>query len=242
MLGSSLTRFITDAGDSGVLLPIALVGVATLWLFHSRRLALLLLRSVVLAGAFIVALKLLFLSCGSHWQPGLTSPSGHACLSAVVYGTLGTVVAAGRPPAVRAAVALVVIAWVAVIALSRVYLGVHTMIEVLVGLAVGGAAQLWFAWSYARMKPLRIDLKVFSVALTATVLVAFGVRLPVESVIRHLAKRLGDRCDLVAAVPTAGPALPEPWAVRFRADAAPARQPGCSSASTSSASSRAVCS
>jgi undecaprenyl-diphosphatase len=236
VLASPLTRFITDAGDSGVLLPIALVGVATLWLFHSRRVALLLLRSVALACAFIAALKLLFLSCGSHWQPGLTSPSGHACLSAVVYGTLGTVVAAGRPPLVRAAIALVVIAIVGMIALSRLVLGVHTMIEVLVGLAVGTAAQLWFAWSYARMKPLRVDLKVFSLALTATVLIAFGVRLPVESVIRHMAKRLGDRCEIAVAGHVVDlPAPPRPMLAFTQTP-----QPSRSSASTSSASARAV--
>lgn len=202
---SPLASFFTDAGDSGVLLPIALVGVATLWYFHSRRVAWLLLRSVMVAGVFITALKILFLSCAAHWATGLSSPSGHACLSAVVYGTVATLVAAGRAPLFRALVYILAAVFVAAIGVSRVTLGVHTWIEVGVGLSVGLAAQLWFAWSYARTEPVRIDLKTFGAALAVTVLLAFGIRLPAESLIRHLARRLGEKC--VAVVPVAQPAL-----------------------------------
>ena len=208
-----LARFLTDAGDSGVLLPLALVGVITLWFFHSRRLAWLLLRSVLLAGAVITILKVLFLSCGAHWAAGLNSPSGHACLSAVVYGTLATLISAGRPRAVRVAIHAVAIAFVAVVAVSRVALGVHTWLEVVVGLSVGLIAQIWFAWSYARMEPLRLDLRIFGVTLVATLLVAFGIRLPAESIIRHLAKRLGDKCVTIGTVQVAGsPGAPDPGA------------------------------
>jgi len=204
LIFSPVATFFTDAGDSGVLLPVALVGVVTLWFFHSRRLAWLLLRSVLLAGLFIAALKILFLSCAAHWAPGLSSPSGHACLSAVVYGTLATLVASGRPAPVRVAIYVVTAAFVAAICVSRVTLGVHTVLEVAVGLSVGLIAQLWFAWSYARMAPLRIDLRTFGAALLVTVLVAFGIRLPAESLIRHMAKRLGEKCTaVVVALPPA---------------------------------------
>jgi membrane-associated phospholipid phosphatase len=200
---SPVATFFTDAGDSGVLLPIALVGVGTLWFFHSRRLAWLLLRSVLVAGLLITTLKILFLSCAAHWATGLSSPSGHACLSAVVYGTLATLIASGRPAFLRVAIFVATAAFVAAICISRVTLGVHTWLEVVVGLSVGLVAQLWFAWSYARMAPLRIDLRTFGVALLVTLLVAFGVRLPAESLIRHMAKRLGEKC--MAAGPITAP-------------------------------------
>jgi membrane-associated phospholipid phosphatase len=207
---SSLSILFTDAGDSGFLLPMALVGVAMLWFFHSRRLAWLLLRSVLLAGFLITALKVLFLSCAAHWVPGLLSPSGHACLSAVVYGTLGTVFAA-RPWPARALIGTLVVLFVATIAVSRVTLGVHTLLEVAVGLIVGGLAHWWFAHSYAKMAPLRVDAKTFGVALTVTVLVAFGVRLPAESFIRHLARRIAFSCDgAVAASGHRAVAAPQP--------------------------------
>ncbi len=206
---SPLARFLTDAGDSGVLLPMTVVGASTLWVVHSHRLAWLLLRSVLAVCAVIVLLKLLFLSCGSHWQPGLNSPSGHACMSAVVYGTLATVLAGGRTLPARAAIALVASAFIGAIALLRIVLGIHTVIEVIIGLAVGTAGQIWFAWSYSKMAPLRVDLRVFGLALATTAVVAFGVRLPVESMLRHLAKRLGQSCEVaLAEPPRAAQALP----------------------------------
>lgn len=209
--------FLTDVGDSGVLVPLSLVMAATLWFFHSRRLALLLLRSVALACVAIVALKVVFLSCGTRWQSGLVSPSGHACLSAVVYGTLGTVIAAGRPLVARIGIGAVAAAFIGAIAVSRVALGIHTGAEVLVGLAVGGLGALWFAWSCARLPPLRVDLKVLGVAMVATVLVAYGARLPAESLIRHLARRMSDLCSLVRAEPVEGAArarAPQPGSAR----------------------------
>lgn len=205
-----LLSLITDAGDSGLLLPMVLAGVAMLWIYHSRQLAWLLLRSVLLAGALIIALKVLFLSCGTHWVPGLVSPSGHACLSAVVYGTLATVLAAGRPPQVRRLIAILTVGFVALIALTRLTLGVHTPLEVAIGLAVGALAQWWFARSYARLPPITVDLRRFGAALLLTVVVAFGARLPAESFIRHVARRIAFSCDGAArrAVPLA-PAAPQ---------------------------------
>ena len=197
---------ITDAGDSGLLLPMALVASGALWLLHSRRLAWLLARSVLAAGLAITALKILFLSCAAHWVPGLASPSGHACLSAVVYGCLATVLAAGRPRPMRWLIGLGAVLFVAVIAVSRLTLGVHTLVEVLVGLAVGGVAQAWFARSFARLAPLRIEGRLFGLALAGTVLLAFGLRLPAESLLRHAARRIAFNCPGASSAP----ALPQP--------------------------------
>lgn len=201
MFHHHLTMLITDAGDSGVLLPMSIVGIAMIWIFHSGRLAWLLARSVLFASIVIALLKLLFLSCGAHWQLGLISPSGHACLSAVVYGSLGTIFAAGRPAWQRVAINVMAALVVAAIALTRIKLGVHTWPEVLVGVAVGVVAHLWFARSYARMQPLQVDAKTFGVALTATMLIAFGVRLPAESFLRHLARHVGENCQIAYEQP-----------------------------------------
>lgn len=223
----SITTAITDAGDSGVLLPVALVCAATLWFYHSRQLAWLLLRTVLLACVMIAVLKIAFLSCGTRWQTGLVSPSGHACLSAVVYGVIGTILSAGRSMPARIAIATAVIGMILAVAVTRVLMGIHTLPEVLVGLGVGGLALLHFAYSYSRMQPLRVDLSTFSVAMVATVLVAFGTRLPAESILRHIAKRLSETCAHAPAVqPDYRAGI---WAPSSR-----------SKASTSSARSRAV--
>lgn len=196
----SLNALITDAGDSGFLLPLALAGVAMLWIHHSRRLAWLLLRSVLLASALIVALKVLFLSCGAHWVRGLVSPSGHACLSAVVYGTLATVAAAGRPRRIRLLIGALAASFILLIAVTRYTLGIHSLLEVAIGLAVGALAQWWFARAYAQLPPVRVDVRTFGAALGITLVVAFGVRLPAESIVRHLARRIAFNCA-DAAVP-----------------------------------------
>jgi len=194
----SFSSFLTGAGDSGVLLPIALISAALLWLWHSGRAAWLLLRSVLLAIVGVSFLKVYFLSCGAHWQADLISPSGHACLSTAVFGSLGIVAATGRGVYTRAGIGALAALLVGIIASSRVVIGVHTWTEVLVGLAVGGGALLSFAWSYARTAPPRIDLMTFGVALLATMMLTFGIRLPAESIIRHFARNIGDKCDLVS--------------------------------------------
>ena len=195
---TSFSAFLTDAGDSGVLLPIALISAALLWFSHSGRAAWLLIRSVLLAAVLIAFLKVLFLSCAAHWRPDLISPSGHACLSATVFGSLGVVAATGRGAMVRASIALLVALLIGTIATSRVLIGVHTWTEVMVGLCVGGLAMLLFAWSYARTAPPSIDLKTFGITLLATTLLAFGIRLPGESVLRHIARHIGENCEFAS--------------------------------------------
>lgn len=207
---TSFSAFLTDAGDSGVLLPVALISAILLWLSHSGRAAWLLLRSVLLAAVVIALLKVLFLSCGAHWRSDLVSPSGHACLSIAVFGSLGVVAATGRGVLARASTAVLVALLVGVIAISRVIIGVHTWTEVIVGLVVGASALLLFAWSYARTAPPSIDLKTFGITLLATLLVAFGIRLPGESVLRHIARHIGESCDIagLARPPSVPMALP----------------------------------
>lgn len=212
----------TDLGDSGLLLPVALVGIVALWFLHSPRLSWVLLRSVLLAGVLIAALKVLFLSCGARWVPGLVSPSGHACMSAIVYGAFATVYAAGQPTAVRVFTAGIAAAFVAFISFTRIALGVHTPTEVLIGLAVGVTSLAWFALSYAQMPPLKVGARALALAMAATVIFSFGVRLPVESLIRHFARRVAFSCQAAAAP---APAL----VYRAGAPSAPPAAPTCHS-------------
>lgn len=179
-------------------MPLSLISAALVWLWHSGRAAWLLLRSVLLAVVAVTVLKVLFLSCAAHWQPDLVSPSGHACLSAAVFGSLGIVAAAGRGAFSRLVIALVVALLVAIIASSRVLIRVHTWTEVIVGLLVGVLALLLFAWSYMRTAPPRIELVTFGVTLLATMMLTFGIRLPAESVIRHVARNIGENCELAS--------------------------------------------
>ncbi|MHB8915430.1 MAG: phosphatase PAP2 family protein [Thiobacillus sp.] len=73
-------------------------------------------------------------------------PSGHAMLSAVVYLTLGALLARTQAePRVKAYLLLLAIALTLTVGISRVYLGVHWPTDVLAGWAVGACwALLWW--------------------------------------------------------------------------------------------------
>lgn len=64
-------------------------------------------------------------------------PSGHALFSLCLYGTLAVLLRArARRPATRVAIWLLAIALIALIGLSRIYLGVHYPSDVIAGYAV----------------------------------------------------------------------------------------------------------
>jgi undecaprenyl-diphosphatase len=68
-------------------------------------------------------------------------PSGHSMMSAVVYLTLGALLARTQPDRhVKAYVMTVAVVLTALVGTSRVYLGVHWLTDVLAGWALGG---LW---------------------------------------------------------------------------------------------------
>lgn len=78
-------------------------------------------------------------------ERGYSFPSGHAALSMVGYGVAALLVArSGAPHGVKLGAALAAGCLVALIGISRVYLGAHFPTDVLAGWLAGGA--LLFAW------------------------------------------------------------------------------------------------
>ncbi|MBF6435018.1 phosphatase PAP2 family protein [Nocardia cyriacigeorgica] len=96
-------------------------------------------------------------------------PSGHSLGSAVVVGVIAAVVIAGlRRPGPKRAVAVAAATFVALVGLSRVYLGVHWPTDVLAGWSIG---LLWLTimlTGYARYRrtlpPVQEDLPVSAAA------------------------------------------------------------------------------
>lgn len=84
----------------------------------------------------------------------LSFPSGHAMLSAVIYLTLGALLARfHKRKRERALIMLYAVLVTMMVGASRVYLGVHWPTDVLAGWALGAAwAALWwlFAWRFLR--------------------------------------------------------------------------------------------
>lgn len=86
----------------------------------------------------------------------LSFPSGHAMLSAVIYLTLGALLARfHKRKRERALIMLYAVLVTMMVGASRVYLGVHWPTDVIAGWALGAAwAALWwlFAWGVLRDK------------------------------------------------------------------------------------------
>lgn len=98
---------------------------------------------------------------------GYSFPSGHTANSVTVYGCIG---AYYKKPAMWA----ISLFAIAIVAFSRLYLGVHTLLDVSVSLALSSVILLVVYWAYEkslRSRPARIVLDAVCVAF------AFGVLL-----------------------------------------------------------------
>ena len=94
-------------------------------------------------------------------------PSGHAMLSAVVYLTLGALLARTQAePKVKAYLLLLAIALTLTVGISRVYLGVHWPTDVLGGWAVGACwALLWWVITIWLQSKGKVQLPSITVAI-----------------------------------------------------------------------------
>ena len=148
----ALNKAVTLLGSAPVVLPVSGALAAVLWRRHSAKAAVgwgVALASMV---AVVVLLKIAGHACNVHlFDDRLTSPSGHAALSAAVYGAVGVVVARHVEGWRRNAFLLAVFGVVAGVAVSRVILRSHSVTEVTVGLALGGLAVAAFALGLARI-------------------------------------------------------------------------------------------
>ncbi len=68
---------------------------------------------------------------------GWSFPSGHAMIAVVCYGATAYILGRGRPRPQRIGLYAAALAWAVLIALSRVYLGVHYLTDVIAGVAIG---------------------------------------------------------------------------------------------------------
>jgi undecaprenyl-diphosphatase len=84
-------------------------------------------------------------------------PSGHSMMSAVVYLTLGALLARTQPePTVKAYILVIAVVLTVLVGISRVYLGVHWPTDVLAGWTLGGlwalACWMTMVWLQSRGK------------------------------------------------------------------------------------------
>lgn len=158
-------RDVTALGGVGVLVFVTLAVVGYLLLKRSRGLAL--YTSVAVGGGILLStlLKEFFDRSRPDLVPHETVvytssfPSGHSMMSAVVYLTLGAMLARIQPQTRLKAYLLLVAAFITVsVGASRVYLGVHWPTDVLAGWA-GGAAWAVACWLILRKLQRRGDVE-----------------------------------------------------------------------------------
>jgi membrane-associated phospholipid phosphatase len=173
-------RFLTDFGDSAVLLPLSLVVLVWLLATRSVNAAIWWVGVLAVFGAVIGGLKMLFFACPPAVD--VRSPSGHTGFSMLVYGSIAAIIAIQRQSAwTRAAIMLSAIVLVIGIAMSRVILHMHSPTETVIGFVIGMAAVGVFFLGHQRATPNRrlTAPLLFAVVLTAGVF--HGARLNAET-------------------------------------------------------------
>jgi len=172
---------LTDFADEAVVLPLIAVVALMLGLLGWRRGALAWLGAVGLSFTSVLALKLVFATCGpALGLPALRSPSGHTAAAAVIAGGIAVVLGQGRQQiaAIAGLAALLIGA-------TRVALGLHTPAEVALGGALGILGVLGFAALAGNPPALR--LRWLFAAIVAVALLLHGQHLDAETRIRAAA-------------------------------------------------------
>lgn len=143
-----VARDVTAMGSPAILSFFTLAVAGYLYLDRKRRLATILLTAVITGMLLTYGLKSLFARPRPEIVPHLSEvysrsfPSGHSMMSAVVYLTLGMLVATVlEQPRLRAYVIGLAVLLSLAVGITRVYLGVHYPSDVLAGWAAG------FAWA-----------------------------------------------------------------------------------------------
>jgi membrane-associated phospholipid phosphatase len=180
-------HFLTDFADQAVVLPFAmvigLIFLAVGWVRGAVAWC------VAICGtlATMLALKLCMLACGWRWPVlEIHSPSGHAASAAVIYGGL---LSLALPRVSLWQRILVILAPTVIIAITRVYIGAHSVPEVISGGAVGLTGALVLTWLAGERPPYmpRRKLRLLVGAAGVVTLIALhGQHLPAEMSIQRI--------------------------------------------------------
>jgi membrane-associated phospholipid phosphatase len=134
--------------------------------------------------ATMLALKVVFIACWrSFGTLHLHTPSGHVAAAAFVGGGLVGMLLQQRLLAVICAVGAALL-----IGLTRLWLGAHSVSEVVLGAGVGLGGTMLLIWLAGR--PRVVSIKSLLAVALMTVVLFHGLHLPAEGHIRGIAFRM----------------------------------------------------
>jgi len=172
----SIFTAITEFGDASV--NLSLVGVVTVVLLAKRcyRAAGFWV-SLSLSGAAVVELLkwLIHLPRPVAIYQGASAfsfPSGHTAMSVILYGFLAIVLAGGRLRRLRWGIFIAVLSISFLIAISRLYLGVHWLSDVLGGFFLGTGLAIVFGLAYLKQPDPGIPRRSLALVAALVVLLA----------------------------------------------------------------------
>ena len=120
--------------------------------------------------------KLAFHACGSEIPAfGIESPSGHASFSAVFYGCLALLVAAGRPLWQRTTIYAGTAMFVLLVGASRVVVEAHTLPDVIAGALIGMLAIAAFQALRGPSRPLVVPYRTLALGIPASAILAVTI-------------------------------------------------------------------
>lgn len=181
-----LISALTDLADSALILPLCMILAVGLWLLESRRMAGHFLLALFACLATMALLKLGFLSCGRALGSAVMSPSGHMSLSTFFFGALAAIVFARLPSPWRWLAPLTALGLAITIGVTRVMLGAHNPVEVVIGGLAGLATLAIFVWPYLKNRHPGRSLRPLLIALLPVFLLCYGSRLPAEELLHRL--------------------------------------------------------
>jgi len=190
---STPSSLITDFADQAVVLPLSAVVFVVFAVMQWWRGAIAWGAVVGSALALILLFKLRFFACNQALPDALVrNPSGHTAAAAVVYGGLAIAMVRSKWTMDRALIpvtAAISILIAVVIGASRLRLDKHSVLEVLIGGAIGVAGAVFFALLAGPPKGnprfrRRLLLAVLVIA------VFYGVQMPIEHRLESIGKNV----------------------------------------------------
>jgi membrane-associated phospholipid phosphatase len=184
-------------GHSAILFPASLALFGFLLWLGRRADALAFLAAVIVCLIAALIAKLAFQACEPrNLAFGIESPSGHVSFSAVFYGCLALMLAAGRPPWQKVVLYAGAALWVILIGASRIVVEAHTLPDVAAGLAIGAISILTYQALRGPPRPLALSFRAIAfgapaAAFLVVVILYFARHWTPEPLIEAVALRLG---------------------------------------------------